>query len=663
MRPGSLLLLLATCLALFGCSAAKPAGSQSPGAAQPPSAVLSTPPPPPPIAVDRERPEHAAAKVPVSKDDPQWGNVDAPVTIVEFSDFECPFCSRVNPTLAALKQKYGPKQLRIVFKHYPLPFHKQARPAAETAAAVFMLAGSEAFLRFHDLAFENQQDLSPESYERWANEAGLQAPSLKTWLDSGRPAAKVEEDIAVAKAAGVTGTPAFRINGVTLSGAQPVARFVELIDEQLVAAKQLTLAGTPARQVYATLTNKNFVEPRPAPPAEDDEDDTKVWAIPVAADDPQRGEKDALVTIVQFSEYQCPFCKRVEPTIEELRRLYGKDLRVIWKDNPLPFHPRAMPSALLTRQVYKSHGNEAFWKLHDALFESQPKLDDSDLEDLVKAQGLAWKPLSASLTNDKLKARIAESVELANEFQARGTPHFFINGRRLAGAQPLEAFKKLVDEELAKARALVEHGTPRAKVYAELTKNGAMPPPPERRTVALSPTAASRGNARAPVVIQIFSDFQCPFCKRVEPTLSELENDKELKGQLRLVWRHLPLPFHGHAQLAAEASEEALAQKGHDAFWKFHDELFAAQAEDGGLKRDNLEKIAEKLGLDLLRFKKALDERVHEAKVKADASAANDANINGTPGFLINDYYLSGAQPAAAFRKLIRLALKDRKKP
>ncbi|RYZ08332.1 MAG: hypothetical protein EOO73_07725 [Myxococcales bacterium] len=657
------LLVLTVVTLTLGCSAVKPVGSSAPASSAPVLTGAEAQAPAAPQTAAAVRPEHAQAKVPVTAEDPQWGDADAPVTIVEFSDFECPFCSRVNPTLEQLKRKYGPQQLRVVFKHYPLPFHPQARPAAEAAAAVFMLAGSPAFFRFHDQVFGNQQSLSPESYEKWASDAGVQGPSLKTWLGSGRPAEKVDQDLALAKAVGVTGTPAFRINGVVLSGAQPIESFVAIVDEQLAAAKQLTDGGAPARLVYRALTDKNFVEPAPSPPPREEAEDPKVWAVPVAADDPQRGDKDALVTIVQFSEYQCPFCKRVEPTLEELRRIYGKDLRLVWKDNPLPFHPRAMPAALVARQVYKSLGNEAFWKVHDALFESQPKLEDSDLEAVVKAQGLAWKPLSAALTNAQLKARLTESVEQAGDFGARGTPHFFINGRRLSGAQPLDAFKKLVDEELAKARALVEQGTPRGKVYAEVMKGGALPPPPERKQIPFPAGAATRGTPNAPVVIQIFSDFQCPFCKRVEPTLKELEQAHP--GQLRFVWRHLPLPFHAHAQLAAEAAEEVLAQKGAVAFWKYHDALFEAQGVDGGLSRPNLDHLADELGLDMARFKSALDAHVHAAKVKADADAAEAAGINGTPAFVVNDYYLSGAQPAAAFRKLIRLALNDRqrKKP
>lgn len=647
-------------LSLLGCSGPRPAAAPQPAN----NAVTQAPEANPGAVTAAERPEQARAKVPVSTADPQWGSPDAPVTIVEFSDFQCPFCSRVVPTLEALKTKYGPSQLRIVFKHNPLPFHDQARPAAEVAAAVFALAGSQAFFAFHDLVFEGQARLSRESLELWAGTAGVQTERLRQYLASGRAAAKVDEDMELARKLGANGTPGFRINGVTVSGAQPLQVFEQTVDEQLAAARALTRTGTPPRLVYVTLTDKNatFAEEAPPPePAAPPPPDTHVWKIPVLADDPARGPADALVTIVEFSDYQCPFCKRVEDTLSELRRQYGKDLRVVWKDNPLGFHPRAMPAASLARAVMQSKGNDAFWKMHDALFENQASLDDDDLQELAQKQKLDFKALDKLARSPKVSAKITSSQELAEDFEARGTPHFFINGRRLSGAQPLDKFKALIDEELAKARVLVEHGTARAKLYAELLKNAEDPPPPEKQHVEVPADAPSRGDAKALVVIQEFSDFQCPFCQRVEPTLEALQT--EFKGSIRLVWRHYPLPFHEHAREAAEAAEEVRAQKGNDAFWSYHDALFEAQAQPGGLERANLDALADKLGLDMSRFKAALDQHLHAAKVDADMAAASRAGINGTPTFLIDDYVVSGAQPGPVFRRVIRRALADRKKP
>src|SRR5689334_9600868 len=294
-------------------------------------------------AASGSSPDQSAASVPVSAKDPQEGPANAPVTIVEISDFQCPFCSRVGPTMKQIKDTYGPDKVRIVWKHNPLPFHKDARPAHEAAATVFALAGSNAFWKFHDSAFANQKALTEENFEKWAVDAGVDKAKFKEAYGAKKFAAKVDEDLAMSQKVGANGTPAFRINGVTLSGAQPFDKFKEVIDQQLEAARQLRAAGTPARAIYATLTDKNFVEPTPLPETAggDEEPDTKVWQVQIAADDPQRGPKDALVTIVEFSEYQCPFCKRVEETLAKLRELYQKDLRIVWKDNPLPFHPRA----------------------------------------------------------------------------------------------------------------------------------------------------------------------------------------------------------------------------------------------------------------------------------------------------------------------------------
>ncbi len=376
-------------------------------------------------------PDQSAASVPVSAKDPQWGKATAPVTIVEISDFQCPFCSRVEPTMTQLRQKYGPDKIRIVWKNNPLPFHNHARPTAEAAATVFGLAGSDAFWKFHDAAFANQQALGDESSEKWAKEAGVDLAKFKAAYAAKKYAAKVDEDLALAKKIDASGTPAFRINGVTLSGAQPIDKFTEVIDAQLAEAKKLVASGTKPADVYVTLTNKNQVAKAAAPnkPAPDaEEEDKSVWKVLVQDDDPIRGPKDALVTMIIFSDFQCPFCKRVEDTLKQVAAAYPQDVRFVWKDNPLPFHPRAKPSATLARFAYKSKGDKGFWDMHDAIFDSNPKLEDEDLKGLAEKAGLKWDDVKAAIDSGKFAEKIDGSVELANDVQARGTPHFFING-------------------------------------------------------------------------------------------------------------------------------------------------------------------------------------------------------------------------------------------
>ena len=604
--------------------------------------------------------DHSAAPVPVTAKDPFWGRADAPVTIVEVSDFECPFCSRVEPTMDQIRKNYGPEKVRIVWKNNPLPFHKEARPAAEAAMAVFSIGGNDAFWKFHDTLFQNQRSLAEDNFDKWATSAGVDAAKFKAAYTAKKGAAKVDEDLAMSKTIGVTGTPAFRINGITLVGAQPYEKFKEIIDQELVEANKLIAAGTAKAQVYVERAKKN-VSTTPPPKEEQDKkppEDTAIWKVPVLDDDPIQGPKDALVTIVEFSDFQCPFCKRVEDTLKQVHDKYGNDVRLVWKDLPLPFHPRAVPASTLARVALKQKGNKGFWDAHHALFDSQPKLEDSDLEGVAQKLGLTWSAVKSAIDDKKYQVKLDANSELANDLNARGTPHFFINGFRLSGAQPFEKFQEVIDAQLSKARGIVGHGIAKDRVYDEIMKDAKGPPAPEKKNVA-APTKdnPTKGPANAKVAIQIFSDFQCPFCKRVEPTLKQVAD--EFKDKVKFVWRNMPLPFHQDAPLAAEAAMEVYAQKGAAGFWKYHDELFDAQGTESGIKRENLEKLAQELGCDMAKFKEALDSHKHKAKIDADVAVANQASINGTPAFAINGYFISGAQPYPAFKAAVMRALKD----
>jgi protein-disulfide isomerase len=610
--------------------------------------------------------DHSASPIPVTAKDPSWGNADAPVTVVIFSDFECPFCSRVNPTIKQIKDPYGPQKVRVVWKNQPLPFHQNARPAALASQTVFALGGSDAFWKFHDLAFQNQKGLTDENYEKWAAASGVDVAKFKADYAAKKHAAKIDEDQAVAQKVGATGTPAFRINGVTLVGAQPFDKFKEAIDAQLAEAQKLIAAGTAKDKVYVELSKKNAqLSPEaakgadaPAKPNQPPPEDTTVYKVPVFPEDPIRGAKDALVTIVLWSDFQCPFCKKVEPTMKQIEQTYGQDVRFVWKDNALPFHPRAIPAAYVARANYKAKGDKGFWEAHDALFESQPKLEDADLQAISEKLGLSWDAIQKDIAAKKYQEIIDTNMDLASDLEARGTPAFFINGRKLSGAQPFESFKKVIDEQLAVAKALVAKGTPKAKIYEEVMKSGKEPPPPEKKDVPPPPADSPwKGTANAKVIVQVFSDFQCPFCKRVEPTLTELE--KAFPGKLKIVWRDAPLPFHQDAPLASQAAREAYAQKGNAGFWKFHGELFEAQGNPDGLKRPNLDKIAEKIGLDMAKFKTALDTNKWKARVDEDNAAGQKAGISGTPAVVINGYFISGAQPIGNFKKAVQRALKE----
>jgi len=600
--------------------------------------------------------------IPISSKDPTWGSRSAPVTIVQFSDFQCPFCEKVEPTIDEIKQAYGPSKVRVVWKNKPLPFHPNAKPAAEAAEGVFELGGNDAFWKFHDTAFRNQSALSPSSYEQWAQAAGVNMDKFRAGVAAHIWQAKVDKDDAIAGQAGISGTPAALVNGVVVSGAQPFDKFKAVIDQELQKAQAKLASGTPKDHIYVVMSKENHAK-APLPTKEDKadqkEDTTTVFKVPVGSS-PSEGSPRAQVTIVEFSDFQCPYCGRVEPTLKQVKDKYGDKVRLVWKNEPLPFHPRAEPAAEVAMEARAEKGDKGFWDVHDRLFASQPKLEDSDLEKVAVDAGLNLEKVREAMKTHKYKGAIDADNDLADDMQASGTPHFFIDGRRLVGAQPIERFTEIIDEELAKTTALLQKGTPADKLYDAVVKEGKGAPEVEKKIIPPPAHAPARGNMNAKVTIVEFSDFQCPFCKRAEESVNDVM--KNYGDRVKFVWRNMPLPMHPDAPLAAEAAMEAYSQKGADTFWRMHDLLYANQPskdKQDGLKREALDSYAQQLGLDMNKWKASLDSHSHKAEIDADAKVGDDAGLSGTPAFLINGYFINGAQPYPKFRKLIERALAE----
>ncbi|MCM2269328.1 MAG: thioredoxin domain-containing protein [Thermoanaerobaculia bacterium] len=160
---------------------------------------------------------------------PSKGPAAAPVTLVEFSDFQCPYCTRVNPTITQAIETYGDK-LRVVFRQFPLNIHPQAQKAAEGS----LCANDQGkFWELHDAMFADQRNLSVDQIKAKAAAVGIEAGAFASCLDSGKYAPKVAADMAAGSAAGVSGTPAMFVNGRFLSGAVPFDQLAKLIDDEL----------------------------------------------------------------------------------------------------------------------------------------------------------------------------------------------------------------------------------------------------------------------------------------------------------------------------------------------------------------------------------------------------------------------------------------------
>jgi protein-disulfide isomerase len=601
--------------------------------------------------------ENSVFKVPVG-DSPVRGPANALVTIVEFSDYQCPFCSRANATIQQLEKDYEGK-IRVVMKQHPLDFHPRAKPSALAALA----AGEQGkYWEMHDKMFANQQQIEDANHEQYARDLGLNVDKWKADLQSPKFQTSISNDTALAMQLGATGTPAFFINGKKITGAQPIENFKRLIDAELAGAQAMVAAGTSANEVYAKIIANGATAPAPQAPAPQQPAAPQAPAvrkIDVPADSPARGAKFAKVTIVLWSDFQCPFCSRVVPTLKQIEDTYGDSVKVVFRNQPLPFHNNAKGAA---EAGMAANEQGKFWQMHDKMFANQQALDRPALEGYAKELGLDVGKFKAALDSGKFTKRVEEDSAAGMAAGANGTPTFFINGREFVGAQPFEAFKNLIDEEIKKADAVLARGVKLPDVYAELQKEaGKAPPPaapgapePTKIVTDINVTGAPvKGPKNAPVTIIAFSDFQCPFCSRVVPTLNQIE--KEYEGKVKVIFKNQPLPFHNNARPAAMA---AMAANEQGKFWEMHDKLFANQQ---NLDRASLEKYASELGLDMGKFKAALDSNKFDAYLTADSNEGMRVGANGTPTFFINGRQVVGAQPVEAFKAVIDDELKKKK--
>lgn len=163
---------------------------------------------------------------------------------------------------------------------------------------------------------------------------------------------------------------------------------------------------------------------------------------------PALGPKDAPVTIVEFADFECPFCGRAEPTVMKVMKTFGKKVRLVYVNFPLGIHPYAFQAA---EAASCAEEQGKFWRYHNMLFANQTKLDKKDLKSYAAKLKLKTKEFDACFDKGKYRDAIEDQIRRGNSLGVTGTPTFFINGRMLVGAQPFESFKTMIDEELARS--------------------------------------------------------------------------------------------------------------------------------------------------------------------------------------------------------------------
>jgi protein-disulfide isomerase len=379
------------------------------------------------------------------------GDSNAPVTIVEFSDYQCPFCRRhFQETMPLLKENFiDTGRVSYVFKDFPIAsLHPLAYRLHEAARCVLDESGTDGYWQAHDLFFADAESFQVDTLEGMdaailAAFEGASLPDVSECLQSNKYAEAVRADLSEGQSLGVNGTPAFFINGFPVSGAQPY----ELFEYAIGLAEEGKLQEAFAESAQAQAQAEAEATAQAAMPRD----------VPIS-DEPARGELDAPITIVEYSDYQCPFCLRhFENTMPQLQAYIDSgQLRYVFKDFPIhSIHPQAQKAHEAARCAREIGGDDMYWTMHDLLFSRQQEWaqvpvpgHEAFLKSLASEAGLSQDEFDECLDSgryyDAVNAEVAEGVQLG----VNGTPAFFINGQPLTGAQPFPVFQQAIEQML-----------------------------------------------------------------------------------------------------------------------------------------------------------------------------------------------------------------------
>jgi len=221
--------------------------------------------------------------------------------------------------------------------------------------------------------------------------------------------------------------------------------------EKIRASLQQRKLAAQREQFVRSLREQGTVVDRLQPPP--------VVRVEVATSGaPVRGDEQAPVTLVEFSDFHCPFCKRVQPTLTTLLDRYPGKVKLVFRDLPLAqLHPQA-PRAAEAARCAQDQGK--FWEYHDVLFQYAPKAGDDDLKQYATDVGLDGEKFAGCLTQNTHRDAVQRDLDEATKLGLNGTPAFFINGRPISGAQPLEKFVQMIEEELARQPMKVSAANP-----------------------------------------------------------------------------------------------------------------------------------------------------------------------------------------------------------
>lgn len=384
---------------------------------------------------------------------PSEGPADAPITIVAWSDFACGYCYKVQPTLDTLNRMF-PGQLRWV--HRTLPLDEDETTGAEAAIAA---AAQGRFKPMSDRMYAISGRIDRAGVELIARELGLDMVRFRADLDARTYRSQIEADTADARALGVSGTPTFFVNGRPVHGNQPLKVFVDAVEHELARA-QTTSGGYDALVATGKLTADT---PPEAEHAGFELDANATYKVGLGLPGHQLGPDTALVTIVVWSDFQCPYCARSVPVLEAIRAKYGDDVRIVFRHLAMGFHRHA---GLAAEAAIAAADQGKFWPFHDQVWAHFGALTRADLEGFAQAAGLDLATFRAALDDRRYRDLVVAESATALALGVDGTPTTFVNGKPVVGARDLPTMDKIVEAHLARARQVVAAGIAPTDVYA-----------------------------------------------------------------------------------------------------------------------------------------------------------------------------------------------------
>lgn len=395
-------------------------------------------------------------KIPRGAQTAAEGPADAPITIVVWSDYACGYCNRVQGTLAKLDHLY-PDQIRWV--HRTLPLDENYTLAAEASLAA---AAQGRFRPMHERLFALRGRVTRAEAELVARELGLDMIRFRADLDVGSYREIVARDSADAEAIGVTGTPTFFVNGRPVHGNQPLRVFAEVVDEELARAEPVR--GTHGDNLYDALVadGRAAADTPGAGHAEFELDPSQPYRVGTGLPGHQLGPDDALVTIVEWSDFECPYCQRNAPVLEAVRKKYGDAVRIVFRHYPMTFHRNAQ---LAAEAAVAASVEGKFWPYHAQLWANFGRATRADLETYAKAVGLDMAAFRAALDEHRYRNVVLAEAAAAEALGVQGTPTMFINGQPIVGSRSQEDVERLIDAHLSNAKQIVARGLAKGELY------------------------------------------------------------------------------------------------------------------------------------------------------------------------------------------------------